>query len=302
MQRPSTFPVSTLLCVTLSSLLLGGCASNLAPVRSFASQTQKVAVHFEPMVAGSVHSCMDKSMRKRLILAERFDAQASEQAARSDCAAIAEASVPVAALNALLLRYAHTLAALADAQLPVYTEELEGLGTALGGLAQPGAGAPLLDADKLAKVVKLSDLLGRLATQRLQKAALRELLAQQEAVNIISDALKAYAQRSYRAGLQDESRDLALLRGAVDGSAQREPLAANYVRTRLYLEGRQLQEREKIVAAYVQAVDALQASVAALRDNLDRLQAPELERQLAQFARHADTLQRQAVYYAPALW
>ena len=63
-----------------------------------------------------------------------------------------------------------------------------------------------------------------------------------------------------------------------------------------------MQEREKIVATYVQAVDALQASVAALRANLDRLQAPELERQLAQFARHADTLQRQAAYYAPARW
>ncbi len=302
MQRPSTSPVSTLLCATLASVLLGGCASNLAPVRSFASQTQKVAVHFEPMVAGSVHSCMDKSMRKRLILAERFDAQASEQAARGDCAVIAEASVPIAALNDLLLRYAQTLAALADAQVPVYTEELTGLGASLAGLAQPGTGAPLLDAEKLAKVVKLSDLLGRLATQRLQQSALRALLDEQEAVNIVSTALKEYAQRSYRAGLQDELRDLALLRGAVDGSAQREPLAANYVRTRLYLEGRQLQEREKIVAAYVQAVDALQQSVAALRANLDRLQAPALERQLAQFARHVDALQRQAAYYAPARW
>ena len=302
MQRPSTFPCHTLLLSSLACLLLAGCATNLAPVRTFAEQTHKLSSSFDPMLAGTFNSCTDNALRKRLILAERFDAQASEQAARADCAPIARASVAIGKLNEVLLRYAQTLAAVADDKLPVHKEEFTALGDALAGLAQPGGGAPLLDADKLSKVVKLSEHLSRLATQRLQKAALRELLAQQEAVNIISEALKAYAQRSYRAGLQDELRDLALLRGAVAGSAQREPLAANYVRTRLYLEGRQLQEREKIVAAYVQAVDALQASVAALRDNLDRLQAPELERQLAQFARHADTLQRQAVYYAPARW
>lgn len=302
MQRPSNSSISPLLLGAIASLLLGGCATNLAPVRTFAEQTQKMSVHFEPMLAGGVHSCMDKAMRKRLILAERFDAQASEQAARADCAAIAQASASIASLNDLLLRYARTLAALADDKLPVYKEEFAGLGDALGGLAQPGGGAPLLDAGKLSKVVKLSEHLSRLATQRLQKSALRELLDEQEAVDIVSNALKEYAQRSYRAGLQDELRDLDLLRGAVDKAAPREPLAANYIRTRLHLEGRQLQEREKIVAAYVAAVDALQASVAALRANLDRLQAPELEQQLAQFSLQVETLQKQAVFYGPARW
>ncbi|MGK5012527.1 hypothetical protein [Janthinobacterium sp. MDB2-8] len=302
MQRPQNSSVSALLLCATASLLLGGCATDLAPVRTFAEQTQKMSVNFEPMLAGGVHSCMGKAMRKRLILAERFDAQASEQAARADCAAIAQASASVASLNDVLLRYAHTLAALADDKLPVYQEEFGGLGDSLGGLAQPDAGAPLLDADKLAKVVKLSEHLSRLATQRVQQSALRELLDEQEAVDIVSNALKEYAQRSYRAGLQDELRDLAHLRGAVDNAAPREPLAANYIRTRLHLEGRQLQEREKIVAAYVAAVDALQASVAALRTNLDRPQAPELERQLAQFARDVATLQKQAVFYGPARW
>lgn len=302
MQRPQNSSVSTLLLCATASLLLAGCASKLAPVRTFAEQTQKMSQHFDPMLAGGVHSCMDKAMRKRLILAERFDALASEQAGRADCAAIAQASASIASLNDVLLRYAQTMAALADDKLPVYQEEIGGLGDALGGLAQPGAGAPLLDANKLSKVVKLSEHLSRLATQRVQKSALRELLGEQEAVDIVSNALKEYAQRSYRAGLQDELRDLDLLRGAVDKAAPREPLAANYIRTRLHLEGRQLQEREKIVAAYVAAVDALQASVAALRANLDRLQAPELEQQLAQFSGHVAALQKQAAFYGPARW
>ena len=175
MQRPQNSSVFTLLLCATASLLLGGCATNLSPVRSFAEQTQKMSVHFEPMLAGSVHSCMDKAMRKRLILAERFDAQASEQAARADCAAIAQASVSIASLNDLLLRYARTLAALADDKLPVYKEELGGLGDALGGLAQPGGGAPLLDAGKLAKVVKLSEHLSRLATQRAAEIGLARI-------------------------------------------------------------------------------------------------------------------------------
>ena len=302
MQRPSTFPCHTLLLSSLVCLLLAGCATNLAPVRTFAEQTHKLSSSFDPMLAGTFNSCTDNALRKRLILAERFDAQASEQAARADCAPIAQASVAIGKLNEVLLRYAQTLAAVADDKLPVHKEEFTALGDALAGLAQPGGGAPLLDADKLSKVVKLSEHLSRLATQRLQKSALRELLDEQEAVTIVSNALKEYAQRNYRAGLQDELRDLALLRGAIDGAAPREPLAANYIRTRLHLESRQLQEREKIVAAYVSAVDGLQASVAVLRANLDSLQAPELEQQLAQFSSHVGALQKQAAYYAPARW
>ena len=302
MQRPSTFPCHTLLLSSLACLLLAGCATNLAPVRTFAEQTHKLSSSFDPMLAGTFNSCTDNALRKRLILAERFDAQASELAARADCAPIARASVAIGKLNEVLLRYAQTLAAVADDKLPVHKEEFTALGDALAGLAQPGGGAPLLDADKLSKVVKLSEHLSRLATQRLQKSALRELLDEQEAVTIVSNALKDYAQRNYRAGLQDELRDLALLRGAIDGAAPREPLAANYIRTRLHLESRQLQEREKIVAAYVSAVDGLQASVAVLRANLDSLQAPELEQQLAQFSSHVGALQKQAAYYAPARW
>lgn len=300
MHQPSTSAVSALLAC--ASALLGGCASNLAPVRTFAEQTYKLSASFDPMLAGTVNSCTDNALRKRLIMSERYDAQASEQAARSDCAPIARASASMATLNAVLLRYAQTLAAVADSKVPLYKDEFQGLGDSLGSLQLQGAAAPLLDAGKLSKVMQLSEHLSRLATQRLQKSALRELLDEQDAVNIVGNALKDYAQRNYRAGLQDELRDLDLLRGAVDGAAQREPLAANYIRTRLHLEGRQLQEREKIVSAYVAAVDALQASVAALRANLERLQAPELAQQLAQFARHVEALQKQAVFYAPARW
>ncbi|WP_300757643.1 hypothetical protein [Janthinobacterium sp.] len=298
MQRPSRFPLPTLL---LAGLLLGGC-TNLAPVRTFAEQTQKLSASFDPMLAGTLNSCTDNAMRKRLIMSNRFDAQASEQAAQADCLPIAQASIPIARLNDVLLRYAQTLAKVADDKLPVHKQEFTALGDALGGLTQPDGDAPLLDADKLSKVVKLSQHLSRLATQRLQKSALRELLDEQEAVTIVSNALKEYAQRSYRAGLQDELRDLQLLRSAVDGAAPREPLAANYIRTRLYLESKQLQERQKIVVSYVRAVDSLQASITTLRANLDSLQAPELQQQLAQFSEHVDVLQQQAVFYAPARW
>lgn len=300
MQQPSKSAISALFAC--ASMLLGGCASNLAPVRTFAEQTDKLSTSFEPMLAGTVNSCTDNALRKRLIMSERYDAQASEQAARSDCAPIAQASASIAKLNHVLLRYAQTLAAVADSKVPLYKDEFKGLGDALGALQLDGAAAPLLDAGKLSTVMKLSEHLSRLATQRLQTSALRALLDEQEAVNIVSNALKEYAQRNYRAALHDELRDLALLRGAVDGAAPREPLAANYIRMRLHLEGRQLQEREKIVTAYVAAVDALQASVASLRANLEHLQAPEVELQLAQFARHVEALQQQGAYYAPARW
>lgn len=302
MQTCSTTLLPRHLAVLALILLTAGCTTNLAPVRTFAEQTQKMSATFDPMLAGTVHSCTDNAMRKRLIVSERFDAQASEQAAKADCYVLVQANLPISKLNDILLRYAETLAALADSKLPVYQKQLTDLGDALGSLQQLGASAPVLDADKLGKVMKLSEHLSRLATQQAQKSAIRALLDEQEAVNIVSNALKEYAQRNYLAGLRDEARDLDLLRSAVDGAARQEPLAANYVRTRLYLEGRQLRERERIVGAYVRAVDSLQASVTSLRTNLDSLQAPELTQQLAQFSSHVEALQQQAVFYGPARW
>ena len=113
MQHPSNSSIAPLLLGAVASLLLGGCANDLAPVRTFAEQTHKMSTHFEPMLAGGVHSCMDKAMRQRLILAERFDAQASEQAARADCAAIAQANERLGTTTAIITHNA-AIAGMAD--------------------------------------------------------------------------------------------------------------------------------------------------------------------------------------------
>jgi hypothetical protein len=155
----------------------------------------------------------------------------------------------------------------------------------------------------LSLAVKLGQYLARQMTQGLQKATLRDLLARQDEVNAATDLLKEYAQRTYRASIDTEARDLAALRTYVAGTAPKEPLAANYIDTRLYMEGKQLSERKKLADDYyVRAIDGMQTSLGSLRANLDSLKDPALKRQLEQFQEQVAALERQSAFYAPVRW
>lgn len=286
----------------LAALLLGGCASNLAPVRSVGEQTQKMSAAAHPMLAGAADSCIAKAMRQQLIMATRFDAQGSELAARQRCVMEEKMSPRLVALNEVLIAYGKVLVDSADGKVSSYKEQFKGLGDALGGLEQPGAGAPLLDAGQLSVVMKLAQYLSTLATRRMQKASLRELLAHQQAVDITSNALKHYALNIHLPNLREEAREVDQLRGAVGSMSSTEPLAANYVGTHLYQERKQLAQRQAAATAYAQAIDAMQQSLAGLSIHLDNPQDPQWQAQVDAFAQRVAVLERQAALPSPPRW
>lgn len=286
-----------------AALLLGGCAGNLALVRSVGEQTQKMSAAAHPMLAGAADSCIAKAMRQQLIMATRFDAQGSELAARRRCVAEETISPRLVALNDILIAYGKLLVDTSDGKLSSYKEQFKGLGNALGGLEQPASGAPLLDAKQLSVVMKLAQYLGSLATQRMQKASLRELLSQREAVDIASNALKHYALHIHLPNLRDEAREVEQLRGAVGAMAGAEPLAANYVGTHLYQEGKLLAQRQQAATAYAQAIDAMQQSLAGLATHLDQAQdGRNMQEQVDAFAQRVAVLERQAALPSPSRW
>ena len=302
MRTPSLLPSRPAAAGLLAALLLSGCASNLAPVRSVGEQTQKKSAAAHPMLAGAADSCMAKAMRQQLIMATRFDAQGSELAARQRCVMEEKMSPRLVALNEVLIAYGKVLVDSADGKVSSYKEQFKGLGEALGGLEQPGDGTPLLDASQLSIVMKLARYLSAMATQRMQKASLRELLAQQEAVNITSNALKEYTLRIHLPNLRDEAREVGQLRGAVGTMSGTEPLAANYVGTHLYQESKLLAQRQQAATAYVEAINAMQQSLAALAAHLDNLQDPQALAQVDDFAQRVAVLEHQVALPLPSRW
>ncbi|MEH6462036.1 hypothetical protein [Chitinimonas sp. JJ19] len=282
--------IPALLC---GSLLLGGCA-NLAAVNSYAGDTQRLTAAFEPMLAGSSHSCAAKYLRKKAITARDFDAAAAEKAAATLCGPIATDNKVMTELNGLLGQYADTLTALADEQLPSYKDEFGGLKDSLATVKRKGSADPLFDEGKLSAISGLATHLSRIATQRAQKAAIRDLLDHEVAVLAITNALNDYAQHNYRGWLKDEQRELALLREALDNAGKTEPLAANYLKTQLLAEEKQIAAREQAVEAFSTSIRELQQAHALIKQKYDQPDDKALAAQLKQFALAIAKLDQQA--------
>lgn len=284
--------IKLVVALIATSMITSGCA-NFSAVRTFADETKKMSAAFDPMLTGSTVSCTDKYMRKKLITSTNFDPVAAEKAAKELCGPIDEDNKVISELNSLLEQYADTLAALADDKLPTYKTELDGLASSLGKVKKAGSQESLVNADKLGAVTALTDFLSRIATQHLQKAAIRDLLNHESAIMTATNALNDYATLNYRAWLNDERREIDILRKSLDSTVKSEPLAANYLKTILLSEERQVEKRDKAIDAFVKSIAQLQKSNSEIRQKFDKLDDKELLAQLNNFANEVTKLRKQ---------
>ncbi len=280
------------LTVCCLAALLGACA-NLGPVRTFADETKKMAAAFTPMLAGSRASCTEKYLWKKMLTGTQFDPSVAEQEASALCAPIDADNQLIASLNALLEQYADTLAALADDKLPSYAGELEGLKTSLGNLKKPGSDETLIPPARVEAVSALAEFLSRIAAQRMQKSAIRELIGHQEAFNTVTGALRDYANLNYMAWLKNQKDEIGQLKESLRRSEQKEMLAARYLKTLLLAEERKLAERAQMVAAFNTSVTELQKANGELRAKFDQMDDKELLRQLVVLSKEVAQLRKQ---------
>lgn len=280
------------LAILISASMLAGCG-NLAPVRTFADETKKLSAAFDPMLTGSTSSCIEKYKRKKLLTSSHFDPEVAEKGAKELCGPIDDDNKVIADVNSLLEQYADTLAALADDKLPSYKTELNGLKDSLGKVKKPGTQDALVNSEKLGAITSLTEFLSRIATQHLQKSAIRDLINHENAINAIASTLSDYATLNYKAWLRDEKREIGILRNSLDEYAKSEPLAANYQKTLLLAEERQVETRAKAVDAFVKSVSELQKSNSELRAKFDHMDNKELIDQLSSFAKEVSGLRKQ---------
>lgn len=276
----------TILCFAFS-----GC-TNLAPVRTFADQTKQLTKAFDPMLTGSSSSCVEKYKRKKLLTSIQFDPVDAESKAKALCGPIDTDNKVIADLNALLEQYADTLANLADEKLPTYKSELDGLEASLLKAKDPSTQQNLFDPQKLAAINSLTELLSKVATLHMQKKAIRELINHEEAINATVDALNEYASLNYQAWLEDEKREIKILRESLDQRSDKETLAANYQKTLLLTEERQIEARSQAVDAFIKSINALKKSNSELRNKFDHMENEELIKQINNFAKEVSNLRK----------
>ncbi|MEI2456704.1 hypothetical protein [Lysobacter firmicutimachus] len=277
----------------LALCLAAAACANFSAVGKYSDQTKKLAAAFAPMMAGSVQSCVDNYTRKKLIASPSFDPAQVEVQAKERCASIAEANGTIAALNDLLSQYADTLAALSDKKLPSYSEDFGTLKGSLAKLTRDDGSTPMLEKAQLDSVIALGDFLARVATQRQQRKHIRELLDHQDAVFVVVDTLKAYADLNYRGYLRDELRSMGPLRLSIERAAKTEPLAANAAKAALLTETRQVEARQASIDQFLKAANRLKTSHAELRRKLDKLDDAELAKQLNDYAKEVAALRKQ---------
>jgi hypothetical protein len=295
-------PLTRSLTLSLAAMLLSmlsGCASFKA-VDNFAQTGLQMSITFPPIANATVDSCMNNALRNNLISTDGFDPAAAEQQAKRGCDKIADSNQKILRLNGVLSRYAKALQDLSGGKVADYHDQFSGLGDALGSIPVPGSDTPLLDPGQVSLVMKLSEQLSRLLTQNMRTSGIHELLGQQEAIDVITNALNTYVQTAYRDRIAIERRDSGVLHMALRETAHAEPLATNYVRVRLYRDEKQLSERAKIPDSYAKAVQAFQDSLDSMRKSRD--DSAQLQQKLKEFSRRVDELKLQVAFLAPATW
>lgn len=278
--------------ITVAVVALSGCA-NFTSVTKYAGETKKLSAAFEPMLVGSVQSCVDKYTRKRLITSVSFDAKEVAAKAEAMCKPMAEANQSILVLNDLLVQYSDTLAALANDELPSYTDEFSSVKGKLSELKKSGTDQALIAPEKLNAISSLAQFIAKISTQAASKHQIKQLLEQEDAVFAIVDTFDEYAKFNYLAWLENEEQEMAILERHVDRARQTEPLAANSTSAALLVDKRTIEARKKAVVQFSRSVESMRASHKALRLNFGKLDSQELAKQLSAYAKEINELRKQ---------
>ena len=257
-------------CLVLATVMLAGCATNLAPVRDFGAQTRALAEAFEPLLADSLEHCRSQVLDRRLYASEEpavhFDPAAAWAQADDACRPLQQANAQARQLAAALDDYGRRLAELASDTLPrALNDEHDALATAWLALGE----APKARVDA---VRALSRFLSQRALGASQREAIGQALAHEEAVGAIAETLATYAQRVHGGLLTQRLADLPPLSDAVRAQSGA-PAGTRWQLMALHRQGLALRSQQQAAPRLQRAVAQLKASLRELRQDPARQDA-----------------------------
>ena len=264
--------------VAIAALLLAGCAAQMQPVADFGGAANHLAGVYKPFASGMGASCEQRERTVARGNAGAYDDAVAERAAASKCRPLKEAGATAALFGQALGDYATALAKVSGAKPTVFDGDLRQLSGVSAKLATRD-GTPLFDSGKLGAAMKIARAAAVMATEaRLQVLTRATLEDNQDALKIVVEAMKTYAEKVYAGQLADThdimAGELGRLVVASNASSQadveaRLPWRFAQASARADLAANELEARR--VRAFGRTADALLAAHADLIANFDKI-------------------------------
>jgi hypothetical protein len=262
----------------IAALLLGGCAAQMQPVADFGAAANHLATVYKPFAAGLASSCEQRERYVALGNPGPFDDAATQRAAQDRCKPLKEAGVTAALFGQALSDYAIALVKVSGAKATAFDGDLRDLSGAAGKLATRD-GTALFDSSKLAAAAKIARAAAALVTEaRLEVLTRATLQDNQEALKVVVEAMRTYADKVY-AGQLTDTRDIMtgelgrlVVASAAPTQAEVEgrlPWRFAQTAARADIAANELEARR--VHAFGKTADALLAAHADLIANFDRI-------------------------------
>lgn len=272
-------------------LLMTGCAANLKSVRSFADETKKISVAFDPLLTATVEQCKKKVETKMLYAGPSlsdFKPEDIAKAAENTCKAIAQENTTAKNIGVALSDYASKLSAIAgDGIASSVDDDYDALSKKIGEFKD-------VPKEKVTAVTALFKFITKNLIAKNQKQAIEEALDHEEAVGVLGDALVLYTERVYGAYLTERDRDLKEYSDSLRSANIPAPqLLAKLQLVELHRESIALQEQRKVIPALRTSVAQMKTSLRDLRENLDKLSDKEQRQEVTKLAKEVRALYQQ---------
>lgn len=276
--------------ILLQALLLSGCATNLSAVRSFADETKKIGVAFDPIIGKAVEHCRQQFLQRRIYTTDsalaRFDADSTLKQAGETCKPIEDESATAKRMSKALSAYASQLSALAaDGVASSVSDDYDALAAKLGEFKD-------VPKEKIGAIASLLKYITRSIVSKSQHDAVVEALSHEDAVGALADALVVYSDRVYGAYLAERLRDQPVLVEALRAESA-SPISSRLRIMDVYQQAQSLAEQRKATASIRTAVEQMKLSMRDLRQNVDKISAEERVREVRKLAKDVDALYEQ---------
>ena len=258
--------------------LLAGCAAQMQPVADFGAAANHLAAVYKPFASGMATSCEQRERYVALGNPGVFDDAVSQRDAAAKCKALKEAGVTAALFGQALADYATALAKVSGAKPTAFDGDIKGLSGAAAKLAARD-GTPLFDSSKLNAASKIARAAAALVLEeKIQVLTRATLQDNQDALRIVVEAMKTYAEKIYAGQLGDThdimTGELGRLVVASNAPTQAEvegrlPWRFAQTAARADIAANELEARR--VRAFSRTADALLAAHADLIANFDKI-------------------------------
>ena len=262
----------------IASTLLAGCATQMQPVADFGAAANHLATVYKPFATGMATSCEQRERYVALGNPGAFDDAVSQRDAAAKCRALKEAGATAALFGQALADYATALAKVSGARPTAFDGDIRGVSGAAAKLATRD-GTPLFDTGKLGAATKIARAAAALVLEeKIQVLTRATLQDNQDALRIVVDAMKTYAEKIYGGQLGDThaimAGELGRLVVASNAPSQadvegRLPWRFAQTAARADIAANELEARR--VRAFVKTADALLAAHADLVANFDKI-------------------------------